>query len=156
MKNPKLIFRRIALLLLLSLVLGGIANLFLPNRIAWVEDWGHYIEAQAFRENISLADYTFVLRALKEQTHILLDARPEIDYSAGHIDGALSLPADNVQDNQDVLPFLTEEDSLVVYCDGNQCDESLVLALYLRENGFTNLVLYPGGWTEWKQNAEDQ
>jgi len=149
------LFIRMVLLVVMAVLLSGLANLFLPNRIVWVEDWGHYIEAQAYKENFSLANYASVQRALEAGTYILLDARPAFDYDEGHISGALSLPADDVQDNLDVLPILTPADHLLIYCAGYECDESLVLARYMRESGFTNLVIYPGGWSDWTSKQRE-
>lgn len=145
---------RLFFLLSIALLLGVVVNCFSPHRIAWVKDWGHYIEAQAFQEGFLLANRQSVARAVQTGSHFLLDARPSFDYDEGHIEGALSLPSEEVEGNLTVLPVLTPNDALLIYCSGYQCDDSLVLARYLREMGFTNLVIYPGGWTEWQQVAK--
>jgi len=150
------LFFRVVFLLFLAGLLGGLANLFLPHRIAWVEDWGHYVEAQAYQEGFALANRGSVQRAVDDGNYLLLAARPMIDYEEGHIDGALSLPSDGVEDDMDVFPILTPEDQLMIYCSNHQCDDSLVLARYLRENGFTNLVIYAGGWTDWQRGFAEE
>ena len=156
MKKYAVILTRIMVLLILSLVLGVIANKVLPNRISWVEDWEHRIEVQARKENIPLVDYDFVVRAINDQSHIVLDARSNTDYDAGQISGAFSLPATGELVDQDIFSILVKEDNLLIYCAGVECDDSLVLAVNLREHGFTNVVIYPGGWSEWAQKESDQ
>ncbi len=154
MKKYAVIFMYIMIILIFSLVLGFIGNQILPNRIAWVEDWKNRIEVQAHKANISLVEYDYVLQAVKTQSHIVLDARSTADYEAGQISGAFSLPASSQLENHDVFHILVHEDQLLIYCDGAECDDSLMLALSLRENGFTNLVVYPGGWSEWVQREQ--
>jgi 3-mercaptopyruvate sulfurtransferase SseA len=156
MKKYRVIFFQIITLLIVSLVLGGISNQVLPKRIAWIENWNKRIEILARKENIPLVDYDFVLRAISEQSHILLDARSSADYEAGQISGAFSLPASSQLDDQDVFSILLNEDKLLIYCDGVDCDDSLMLALNLRDLGFTNLVIYPGGWSEWVQKETEE
>jgi len=50
--------------------------------------------------------------------------------------------------------MLTPQDALLIYCSGYECDDSLVLASYLQEAGFTNIVIYAGGYSEWQQYGE--
>lgn len=156
MKRYVVLFIHIAVLLILSLLFGFMGNQILPNRIAWIEDWSKRIEVLARKENISLVDYDFVLRAANEQDHILLDARPADDYNEGHIRGAFSLLASDELDDQDIFPVLVKDDALLIYCSGIECDESMMLAISLREHGFTNLVIYSGGWSEWSQREAEE
>jgi rhodanese-related sulfurtransferase len=37
----------------------------------------------------------------------------------------------------------------MTYCSGKNCDESFLLTLYLRRQGFTNVVLFTGGFETW-------
>ena len=156
MRKYRVIAMHIMVLLILSLVLGVIRNQILPNRIAWVEEWRNHLEAQARRENIPLVDYDYLLQAINEQSHIVLDARSIDDYEAGQISGAFSLPASSQLADSDIFSILVNEDKLLIYCDGIECDDSLTLALTLRDHGFTNLVIYPGGWNEWTRKEKEQ
>jgi rhodanese-related sulfurtransferase len=79
-----------------------------------------------------------------------LDARAPADYSAGHISGAFSLPAEGFDDHYaPVAAMLTPESSIVCYCDGMECDLSKRVSELLRQRGFTNVHILVNGWTSW-------
>ncbi len=136
----------------LALACGTLANLFLPMRIPWVEDWAHYIEARALREGLSLAPLDVARDAAKSGSHLLLDARPAVDYDEGHIPSAISLPFNAMEDAfENVRVLLTSEQPVITYCSGLECDDSFMLALFLREQGFTNVVLFAEGFEAWEK-----
>lgn len=137
-------------LLTLAAVCGATANLVHPRRIAWVEDWSRYIEARALAAGIKLADTVEARRIAQARSHLILDARPAKDYAGGHLPGAISLPLD---DYDNVFPhvviLLMTGQPVMTYCSGLVCDESFLLTRRLLEQGFTNVVLYGGGFEEW-------
>jgi rhodanese-related sulfurtransferase len=144
-----------ALILVGLAVMLGVASVYvLPERIAWRGDWEHFVEAQAYEMGLTLASLDAVRQAVDRGEFILLDARPAADFHAGHIPGALSFPADAPEAGADALFMLTPQDALLIYCSGYECDDSLVLANYLQETGFTNIVIYAGGYNEWQQYRE--
>lgn len=49
---------------------------------------------------------------------VILDVRPGLEYAAGHLQGALSIPVDELTDRLDELPTDTE---IVAYCRGAYC-----------------------------------
>jgi len=146
---------RVAALLLISCILGVLANTLLPMRIPWVEDWSHYVEARAYREHLALAPFEQAREFADSGSHIIFDARSLADYEEGHLPGAMPLPFEEVNEQfiqyQDIL---FPEQPIMTYCSGKDCDDALELGIYLRKQGFTNLVLYLGGWDEWQQAAE--
>jgi rhodanese-related sulfurtransferase len=76
---------------------------------------------------------------------VLIDVRPAIEFQAGHIDGALSVPADELPQRLETLP---RDKKIVAYCRGEYClfaDEAVALLL---QNGF-DAVRLEGGWPEW-------
>lgn len=142
---------RVAALLLAAAACGTVANLVSPRRIPWVEDWAHYIEARALREGIALVTPGRAWDLLAAGTHVFFDARPAADYEAGHIPTAVSVPYDGVEEAMPrVQMLLTPAQPIVTYCSGRECDESFLLTLYLREQGFTNVVLFAGGFERWR------
>ena len=52
---------------------------------------------------------------------------------------------------ENVKVLLTREQPLITYCSGLECDDSFMLALFLREQGFTNVVLFAGGFEAWEK-----
>jgi rhodanese-related sulfurtransferase len=147
---PGLIIR-VVLLLGVSVVLGVLANMLLPMRIAWIEDWSHYVEARAFHEQIALAERETVARICASGSHLVFDARLVEDYEAGHLPGAMPLPFESVDERfYQYEALLSPEQPVLTYCSGRDCDDALLLCIYLRNQGFTNVVLYLEGWEDWE------
>lgn len=76
-----------------------------------------------------------LLRRMRERRAVLIDVRPEDEFSAGHITGAWSVPLERLAKRQgsDGLP---RDREIVVYCRGTYCvwaDEAVEL---LRRRGF--------------------
>jgi rhodanese-related sulfurtransferase/DNA-binding transcriptional ArsR family regulator len=49
---------------------------------------------------------------------VILDVRPEVEFAASHLPGALSIPVEQLEDRLDELPADTE---VVAYCRGAYC-----------------------------------
>jgi rhodanese-related sulfurtransferase len=134
-----------------ALVLGLLAQTVSPTRIPWRGDWSHYVETKALQAGLTLADLNDVQGMVNGQSHLVLDARPVADYDRGHLPGALSLPQTDLDTYYaQIMPLLTPEQPVLVYCSGLECDESFLLSVYLREQGFTNVALFAGGWAAWR------
>lgn len=95
-------------------------------------------------------------RAMEEGSRLILDARPAEQYREDHIPTAMSLPvADFETAFPDIAPILEPDTPLLVYCTGPVCDEALRLALRLREAGFGNVSMFPGGMEAWKEMEDE-
>ncbi len=122
-----------------------------------MEDWSHYIEAKALENGITLITSAQAWDYFEKGTHVFLDARPNTDYAAGHIPGAFSLPYDAMEDHfMNVQMLLTPEQPLVTYCSGKECDESFLLTIFLRDQGFTNIVLFADGIEAWNEAGHSE
>lgn len=142
--------RRAFVLAGVAVVCGVVTNLIHPRRIAWVGDWKHHVETKALAAGLQIADTATARQIVEENTHVLLDARPAEDYRRGRLPGAISLPFDSVDAEFPILaPLFASGLPILVYCSGAACDESLLLAKYLKTHGITNVVLYTGGFEEW-------
>jgi rhodanese-related sulfurtransferase len=142
------------ILVLVSGLLAAVLNLVRPSgAIPWVGDWDHYIETKALKEGIPLASLEQTRQMAEEGLTIVLDARPLEEYDAGHIPGAVALPYDAVDEYfPDVQIMLVPDQPILAYCSGKACDDSFELILFLREQGYTNVVLFAAGFNEWKKN----
>ncbi|NCO38058.1 MAG: hypothetical protein COZ06_18150 [Armatimonadetes bacterium CG_4_10_14_3_um_filter_66_18] len=98
-----------------------------------------------------------VQTAMREGTAILVDARPRQDYEAGHLVGAFSIPF-----NDFGAPFerfrrvFPRETSLIVYCGGGTCTDSVEVLDKLLAQGYVDVKLFPGGWEEWRKAGQPQ
>lgn len=142
---------QVAAICLLAAVLGALANVVRPKgRIAWVEDWSKYVEAKATEAGITVIFMPDVRRHLEAKNALIFDARPAIDFAAGHIPGARPLPFEEVATRLvDYMEFLEPAAPVVTYCAGPSCDEALLLSIHLRSLGFTNVLFYAAGLEQW-------
>lgn len=82
---------------------------------------------------------------------VILDARTPDRYRQEHIPGAFSLPiAAFDKTYEPVKPLLEEGKSIVIYCIGNDCIDSSMLARELHKKGHREIFVYTGGIEEWK------
>jgi rhodanese-related sulfurtransferase len=77
---------------------------------------------------------------------ILIDVRPEAEYDAGHIEGARSIPIEELDERLAELPADTE---IVAYCRGPVCAFAGEAVRRLQASGRTARLL-EGGWPDWK------
>lgn len=78
---------------------------------------------------------------------VVLDVRPEVEYAAGHIDGARSIPHDQLAGSLDRLPRSRE---VVAYCRGPYCVYAHDAVRLLRDEGFKARRLREG-YPEWER-----
>jgi rhodanese-related sulfurtransferase len=77
---------------------------------------------------------------------VLIDVRPSEEYAAGHIDGARSIPLDELEQRLVDLPADRE---IVAYCRGPFCAYAHDAVRRLRSVGRSARRL-EGGWPEWR------
>jgi rhodanese-related sulfurtransferase len=144
--------RQILALVILSAVAAVAVNALRPDRLPLVGDWSvaaRITSSTGERMDISLgeAEKLFFTAAA-----VFIDARPEEDYVRGHIQNARCLPWQEVDLRfMGVTEALDLEMPIVTYCDGEKCELSHNLALFLRDAGFMNTRVLVNGWTLWQQ-----
>lgn len=77
---------------------------------------------------------------------IIVDVRPDPEYRAGHIPGAISIPIESLQHRIDSLPPGRD---IVAYCRGPYCVLSVEAVTALRSHG-RSAVRLADGLPEWK------
>ena len=83
---------------------------------------------------------------------VFIDARSAEEYAQGHIRNARSLPWQDVDLNfMAVTADLELTAPIITYCDGDTCELSHDLALFLRDAGFTDTRVLVNGWTVWQR-----
>ena len=89
---------------------------------------------------------------LYQKGTVFVDAREPEYYQEGHIKGAWNIPF--------FLELVFKLDSLqgkdapmVIYCSGEECGSSEDLAYELQAEGFSNLLVFKGGWTAWNTSG---
>ncbi len=85
---------------------------------------------------------------------LFLDARRTAMYLEGHIPGAKNVSAweDGLPEKVDQLALFTADLKLpvVIYCSGDECHDSHLVAQKLWLAGFRNLRIYTDGYPDWE------
>ena len=95
---------------------------------------------------------------LADQSAVVFDSRPHMEYAVSHIPGALNVSAKPgvpmsvyVSDVAEIQRLVADPASpIVLYCNGPFCGKSKRLAEELLEAGFTNVRRYQLGAPTWR------
>jgi rhodanese-related sulfurtransferase len=85
-------------------------------------------------------------KRLRRNDVVLVDVRPAQEFESGHIDGAVSIPLEELDERLAELPAGTE---IVAYCRGAFCAYAHDAVRRLNAAGKTARRL-DGGWPEWQ------
>ena len=89
-----------------------------------------FLEARGAMEEV---DGDELMRRVRAGEVTVLDVRPDEEFQAGHIPGALSVPLDELKKRLDELPKRRE---IVAYCRGPWCVMAIEAVELLRKKGF--------------------
>jgi rhodanese-related sulfurtransferase/predicted transcriptional regulator len=87
-----------------------------------------------------------LVKRLRGNDVVLVDVRPSEEFDAAHIDGAVSIPLDELDERLSELPADSE---IVAYCRGTLCAYAHEAVRRLRAEGRSARRL-EGGWPEWQ------
>lgn len=82
----------------------------------------------------------------------LIDARREKDYWEEHIEGALSLPATEVNAQSLAEVVRNMETKLIFYCQNTKCQASRIAGSKAIGAGYRYVYEYSGGIEDWKDH----
>jgi rhodanese-related sulfurtransferase len=98
------------------------------------------------RDGLEPVSRELLVERLRAGDVTLLDVRPEDEFAAGHLPGAMNIPLADLERRLAELPARQE---IVAYCRGPYCVLSFEAVAALRERGFTVRRL-EDGYPEWK------
>ena len=105
---------------------------------------GEYLGERDDMEVLSAAELS---ERLEQGRVVVLDVRPEPEYRAGHIEGAVSAPLEELES---ILPLLPKRREVVAYCRGPYCVYADDAVRLLRARGFRAERL-DVGFPEWRR-----
>lgn len=88
---------------------------------------------------------------------VLIDARDDRHYQAGHIPGAYQLDHYHVDRYLPaLLPVVFPADRVIIYCAGGECEDSELAAMDLIRSGVdrSRIFVYLEGYKEWASRGE--
>jgi 3-mercaptopyruvate sulfurtransferase SseA len=90
--------------------------------------------------------------------YMFVDARSDHEFEAGHIPGAVQCDYYRVDAYlPDVETRVAGAEKVIVYCNGHECEDSLMLCGVLLQSGmipWDAIYLYSGGWEEWSARGD--
>jgi rhodanese-related sulfurtransferase/predicted transcriptional regulator len=96
-------------------------------------------------EEAEAIDRDELLKRMRRRDVVLIDVRPVDEFEAGHIQGAQSIPLDELEQHLAQLP---EDREVIAYCRGPFCVMANEAVRRLREAGRSARRLEEG-WPEW-------
>jgi len=146
-------------IILFGSAIGLIYNTLSPSGITLKGNWSPKMTSDSlivpygYQEEIDppaiSLDYAMMKFQLKNT--VFLDSRYPEDFNSGHIKGAINLPCEEFEEHApQILPKLPKDEEIITYCDGTECETSLLLARELMDLGYKDVKVFFGGWQEWK------
>jgi rhodanese-related sulfurtransferase/DNA-binding transcriptional ArsR family regulator len=100
-------------------------------------------------DEVEAIDRDELLKRMRSRDVVLVDVRPRDEFEAGHIDGAQSIPLEELEQHLDEVP---EDREVIAYCRGPFCVMSHEAVRRLQAAGVRARRL-EDGWPEWKVAA---
>ena len=146
--------KQVFFIALIVLVAGFVSNRLRPDKIPLLEDWSaksNLVTSSGANLEISLFEASSLF---KKGEALFIDARSAAEYDSGHIKGAKSLPYREADSKfVETMSGISEDRAVITYCDGETCELSMELAVFLRNAGYKNVKVLSNGWSAWKQNS---
>ncbi|MDH5368720.1 MAG: metalloregulator ArsR/SmtB family transcription factor [Gammaproteobacteria bacterium] len=98
------------------------------------------------KDNLDPIPAAELLERVKQDLVTVLDVRPKEEFKAGHVQGAINVPMDELEQH---LKQLNPSQEIVAYCRGPHCILAFDAVAQLREKGFRARRL-EHGYPEWK------
>lgn len=159
-----MVLRQIILIVVLSALLGIVANLVSPNRIPFI---GKYRSLSAGDGPIvppgaEAGDPPFIAVDVAEMeysnyTTVFIDSRDPAEFECGTIPRSVNIPFEFLPEEglehyiDSALGGLRLDHPCIIFCSGEECDLSLHLARNMQEIGYTKLSIFFGGYREWEK-----
>ncbi len=153
---PKKMLNQTLFILLASVVLALLVNSLRPGGVRFFGKPAPAIPGSPAGsgdpEGPDAISLKAALEAHRSGDAVFADARPQADYEAGHIKGALHLPVNRFDAWIDSFIEKHSRDTpIVVYCDGAHRPLSQALAEQLYYAGYDNVHHLQNGWRRWRE-----
>jgi len=104
--------------------------------------------------SIPEVDLNRLLAMQDDGTAYLIDVRPTLFYTMGHLPGAISMPQKSfplslVKVQGEIDAAVAAGKVVVVYCQNVECPDGSWVGRRMSAKGY-EVSLYKGGWEEWK------
>ncbi len=141
---------RAFVILLFWSCLGLGINLISPKSIPWVYEPPADLTISGIK--VPLVNEKEALKYLEDPAATFVDTRKPEHYAESHVKGAISLPADEKEERFPLVqPLLPEDNLLVLYCYGPECEDAERVAEFLVQLGYHKMIIMSPGFPQWKK-----
>jgi rhodanese-related sulfurtransferase len=142
--------RQSILILIVASAAGLLVNAMRPSALPVVADWSWEARFKSANGEGMVITLEEARKLCASQQAVFVDARSPEAYRDGHIICARNLPIEDVDKYMDkVLAGVSLEETIIVYCDGEDCSSSEDLAQELYFRGYDNAKVLVNGWARW-------
>ncbi|NOZ62318.1 MAG: rhodanese-like domain-containing protein [Calditrichaeota bacterium] len=178
MKNrKKLLGKQVLLIILFAIIVSFVVNFFHPRavKISFQRPPLAYASDSVFAEqlppvsietdekngfsegdDLPVVGFDQLNRIISENKALLIDAREEVEFQAGHLPNAINIPYERYFEFEEIIQKLPHDKWLVCYCDGSPCDLGTLLAEELKLRDFAKVAVYEGGLNDWKAHGKSK
>ncbi|MGE5431579.1 MAG: rhodanese-like domain-containing protein [Syntrophomonadaceae bacterium] len=155
----KISFNKIFIIVMASLCLGITYNYFSQAGVPLFDFSikkqlsAELLRSESFPQITNEPKHISLKEALKlhEANATFIDARAYEDYQKGHIENAINIPYYEFDKYQKLLKTIPKDEPLVSYCEGSDCDLSIMLGNKLASMGYDKIFIFFGGWSSWAE-----
>ncbi len=152
-----------AVILLMSLAVGTLYNAVAVRSIPLLGGVQRYeqnnesqsAEALPADYEVDMPEYIEIEEAYRlysKEDVVFVDARSREEFELSRIKGAVLLCYEEFDDYYEkASKELSDRNAIVVYCGGEECDLSILLADELYFMGYNNVKIFHGGCDEWEK-----
>lgn len=101
------------------------------------------------KDSLEPVAHAELLERVRDGLVTVLDVRPQLEYAAGHLPGAINIPLSELEEHLDELE---QGHEVIAYCRGPHCILAFEAVARLREKGFTARRL-EDGYPEWQASG---
>lgn len=98
-------------------------------------------------------EFKAALESWKAATAVFVDARGSDYFTEGHIPRAINVSRDSIVQAVTMEALADKSRPVIVYCSGEDCIDSRLVAQGLLSLGHRNVSVYAGGWEEWEASG---
>jgi rhodanese-related sulfurtransferase len=166
-------FKEAFTILILSIVIGFIANAISPKGIALIRDdserftidtaKANKVDLKKIRGKLDKGGFyqpvnipVETAKELFDEGALFVDGRIPAEYQQGHIKGAMNIDYKIFKDKtkeekQEIMKDIKKEQVIVSYCSSDSCEISIDNAYEMAKAGYDDIKIYLGGYKEWNK-----
>ncbi|MFC1834714.1 rhodanese-like domain-containing protein [Thermodesulfobacteriota bacterium] len=131
-------------------VIGLAVSLVSPSGIPWIYVQANTVDLSGVK--VDLINEKDARKLFASGEAVFVDARSHEDYDKSHVEGAIFLPPEDVEERYVLVqPLLPEDARIILYCYGPECDMAERVAEFLGQLGYRNMKIMSAGYAAWEK-----